>query len=150
MKSFLAPALIITFLLGTGYLVSRLASPPADTSPVAPPENIVEYFITELVKGGIVSLGGQPREGFDPDLLLRAYPGLKKEDFDQVKSAQGKYYFKDGTLEYVRDQVSGIHSAEKALETDGMRRLLQNLSKRLGIKISSNGSIDLIIGTISR
>lgn len=106
------------------------------------------YFMDQMIVKGVADIG-MPIEGFDANLLIRAYGGLKSSDFASVEAFEGHYEVQGNEVVFVRDQASPISSAEKTISNEGFATLLKNVSSRLNIKISSNDDIDVLIETIN-
>ena len=108
------------------------------------PAEIVEAFQNELVTRG-VEKQGQPIEGFDAFLLMQAFPGLHKEDFDGVLAFEGKYTYENGEVVYERTADQFVTSAEQTVSNEGYRILLENVSVRLGVSVQNEGAaMDII------
>lgn len=90
---------------------------------------------TEKIQSYVVENIGQPIEGFDADVYLRAFPGLLEADFDRVKTGEGMYVYTDGELTFVRTRSDVITSAEEAISKEGHQTLFENVRGRLGIDL---------------
>ncbi|MCR4283955.1 MAG: hypothetical protein NUV64_01375 [Parcubacteria group bacterium] len=108
---------------------------------------IYKKFKIELWEEGIARVG-QPIEGFDSFLLLTAFPSLTQADFDGVASLEGIYTFDGENLHYERTKGQPFTSAEKTVSDDGYKTLLMNLSKRMGIDVIDESSVNEIIRRI--
>lgn len=105
------------------------------------------YFEEGMITRGVAEVG-QPIEGFDAGLLMMAYPGLVPSDFDGVETFEGVYEIEGEEVVFVRTQTQPITSAEKAISRDGYATLLDNLSSRFDLLITSESQIDELIERI--
>lgn len=103
-------------------------------------------FQTELTSRGIQKIG-QPIEGFDANILMQAFPGLKDFDVDNVESFEGVHEY-ENKLVWKSIQNQTIASAEKMMLTRGYQTLLGNLSERLSMPASTKEQAIAIIDTI--
>jgi hypothetical protein len=93
---------------------------------------------------------GQPIEGFDADLLMTAFAGIKKVDFEGVESLEGAYSVqKDGELVFARKVEQPISSAEKTISNEGYDRLFRNITTRLDFLPKDIGEVDILISRIN-
>jgi len=123
----------------TMFAVIWLAKSPTSEENKFNESNAAKTFQSDLVETGIEAVG-QPIEGFDAFMLLKAFPGLFESDFADVKSLEGIYEYKDGELTYKRTTGQPVTSAEKTISNEGYEKLLKNVSKRLGMKIEGDKS----------
>lgn len=142
-KTIISLVALILVLLGISFLLNINA--PSDTES---PSESSKYFEDRLVALGVEDIG-QPIEGFDANLLIMAFPGLKESDFHNVKTLEGHYEFQAGNLEFVRTESMPISTAEKTISPKGYETLLQNVSTRLNIETVDNQSIDNLIEIIN-
>ena len=84
-----------------------------------------------------LGLGGKV-DGFT---LRKAYPGLLPADFEKVNAYQGSYSVEDGELLFTGNAASN----SAVLEQDGMRTLLNNVSRRLEIPLNTEADVDRIL-----
>ncbi|MDO8509136.1 MAG: hypothetical protein Q7S27_05635 [Nanoarchaeota archaeon] len=111
--------------------------------------SLEDYFFQEMVKIGNENLGAMPIEGYDPDLYMGAFNGLKKEDFHEVEAIGGIWKLKNNELVFERTGPQGqITSADGTINEKGMKTLLNKLSERLNIKVSSQEDVDKVIDSI--
>lgn len=108
----------------------------------------VKYFEGRIINLAIKDVG-QPIEGFDANLLIAAYPGLTKSDFDEVEALEGKYQFRDEELIFIRTEDAPVSSAERMVIDAGYKNLLKNVSSRLNISIDSTSDVDMLIELIN-
>lgn len=112
-------------------------------------ENLANYFKEELVALAVEDVG-QPIEGFDADLLIMAYAGLEKSDFNGVEALEGVYEIKeDGSLAFARTQDLPASSAERTIADEGYATLLKNISQRLNISPEDESGIDALIENLN-
>ncbi|PIR38310.1 MAG: hypothetical protein COV34_01740 [Candidatus Zambryskibacteria bacterium CG10_big_fil_rev_8_21_14_0_10_42_12] len=145
MKTFYIILGILLVVLGGFWLLgSREAGD--DTQNIT--TELTEYFAERMTTLGVRG-GMMPIEGFDAGLLIGAFPGLIKADFQDVETFEGHYEIQAGELVFVRDQEQPISSAERTVSNEGYGTLLQNLSTRLDMTVNSESDIDAIIDTIN-
>lgn len=121
------------------FVVIWLAKSPTSDENSNKVSDIAKTFQSNLVETGI-GVVGQPIEGFDASMLLKAFPGLFPSDFDGVKSLEGVYKYKDGELLYERTTGQPVTSAEQTISNEGYEKLLKKVSERLGIKVKGDKS----------
>ncbi|MFT7506977.1 MAG: hypothetical protein ACI92I_000114 [Acidimicrobiales bacterium] len=92
---------------------------------------------------------GMPIEGYEPAMFLKVLPGLVETDFDGVEASIGEYIVIEGQLEHKLDETKLIHSAAGAVTRAGIETLLLNTSKRIGVDLSTDGTITDIINAIT-
>lgn len=117
---------------------------PFPTVEVLPKPELAKIFQDQIIAKG-VELGGQPIEGFDAFLLLNAFPGLTKQDFNNVETFEGIYQLRGTELTYTRTQGGPVTSAEQTISDAGYATLLQNISNRLNIRPKNNQDISNIV-----
>lgn len=112
--------------------------------------NVATYFRDEMWRRGVENLGGNmPIEGFDPELYMGAFPGLVPEDFNNVQALLGKYVYANSELMFFETVGQPIHTAARTVSNEGMATLLENISSRLDIDVSSNSAIDVLLDALS-
>lgn len=92
---------------------------------------------------------GTPIEGYEPQMFLQVYPGLTATDFNNVQASIGKYVIQEGKLTHQMDPKKLVHSAAGAITKEGMKTLLQNITKRTGIDLNSGGTLTEVMNAIS-
>lgn len=132
---------VVLLLIGGLYLFFV----PADTTPT---NDLTPYFAERLTTLGVEDIG-QPIEGFDANLLIRAFPGLVASDFDGVASLEGIYEYTNGELAFRRTTSQPISSAERTLAPSGYDTLLTNVSQRLGVVAQTRSDVDEIISRVN-
>lgn len=110
-------------------------------------DELYAYIISEMQNMFIEEVG-QPIEGFEPEMFLQIYDGLREEDFNNVEASQGVYQFENGELIFVFEGDLE-HSAARAITDDGMKMLITNVGERLEVSLDSEGDADFILETIS-
>ncbi len=123
----------------TMFAVIWLAKSPTSEENKFNESDAAKTFQSNLVETGI-EVVGQPIEGFDAYMLLKAFPGLFQSDFDDIKSLEGVYEYKDGELLYKRTTGQSVTSAEQTISNEGYEQLLKKVSERLGIKVEGDKS----------
>lgn len=144
------------FTLPTGVRksVENGNQPPSaanEPAPTPPPEPTIDesakYFQERLVALGVEDVG-QPIEGFDPELLIIAFPGLTRADFHNAATLDGRYELRGEELVFVRGQGNMVSSAERTVSYEGFATLLTNVSVRLRMSADTQADIDAIIARI--
>ncbi len=108
-----------------------------------------DYFFQNMIEEGDAVIGGRPIEGFNPDLYMQAFPGLTKEDFNNVEAINGKWSLVNGELIFQTISDQGIiTTADGTINEQGMETLLSKLSQKFNIPSDSKENIDAIIEEI--
>lgn len=116
----------------------------------AGPDGIVllrEYFI-ERFEAIAVERGGQPIEGFEPNMFLRVFSKLEARDFDGVEAAQGVYTFEEGALTFTQDTSVPEHSAARAITEEGMQTLLDAILENHSGSLQTEAGIDMFLNSL--
>ena len=124
------------------WFLNRDATPPEFHDGVATEES-AEF--TNKIQSFAVENIGQPIEGFDAEIYLRAFPGLMEADFNRVKTFEGEYIYSDGKLDFTSKQGKYISSAGQAVLEKGHETLLSNLRIRLGTDLNVEEIVSRII-----
>ncbi|PIR70303.1 MAG: hypothetical protein COU46_02190 [Candidatus Niyogibacteria bacterium CG10_big_fil_rev_8_21_14_0_10_42_19] len=141
----LCVVVIIGFVLGVYGFLRGLENPPKfDDTKITSPE-AAEF--SEKIQNYVVENIGQPIEGFNADIYLRAFPGLFEADFDGVETWEGEYAYANGKLTFERTKAQPITSAEEAISKEGHQTLFENAHGRLGIKLSVD---EVVYGIIAQ
>lgn len=106
------------------------------------------YFQERLVTLGVERMG-QPIEGFDPSILMMAFPGFTASDFDGVAAFEGHYQFTGGELEMIYTNQQMMTSAAGTVSSEGYITLLENVAARLSIPATDEERVDEIIRHLS-
>lgn len=91
---------------------------------------------------------GVPIEGYEPYMFLEVFPGLVATDFDGVEASIGTYRMVDGRLKHVPNEDQLLHSAATAVSREGMETLLYNVTDRIGVDLTNDGTITEVIEAI--
>lgn len=110
--------------------------------------NLAGYFEDRMVALAVED-AGQPMEGFNAPLLMRAFPGLVSSDFNGVETSGGRYELVQGDLQFIANAKSPQSTASETLQADGYITLLNNLSKRLKIRLKNTTSVDYVIDGVN-
>lgn len=140
---YIAGAIII--LGGIFYFIN--GSKPIETPVIVNTEEISplsKYFGEQMIALGIADIGN-PREGFDPQSLIMAFPGLTSADFEAVEALEGQYKVVGGEVTFVRAAAEPVTSAEATVTPIGFDTLFKNLSARLAFAATDNAAIDELI-----
>lgn len=112
-------------------------------------ENTVEkYFASKMIELAINDIG-IAIEGFDSNLLMMAFPGLKASDFQGVETPEGIYEVSGDAVNFVRNASAPITSAERMISEKGYGTLLKNISSRIGMPAETEAHADKIIEKIN-
>lgn len=145
--------IVILLITAAGIFYYATTWDARSVPPVAAPEETeaahAAYFQERMVARGVADIG-QPIEGFDSGLLMRAFPGLVPADFDGVETFEGRYETSPGAemVTFVRGTSTAISSAERTVSTAGYGTLLANVSRRLALPITSEADVDTLIDRI--
>lgn len=130
---------VIGIVIFSAFSLERNSPPRAE---------LVDYFEERMTTLGVADIG-QPIEGFDAHLLIRAFPGLIPQDFNGVETLEGRYRVEGNAIIFVRDETQPISSAERTLSNKGYATLLTTVSTRLGMGAHTAASIDVLIDRIN-
>jgi hypothetical protein len=145
MKQGIFIALIVVILVVAGYFF--LTERESDENEVNLTATQI-YFAQEIQASSIKRIG-QPIEGFEPQILMQAFPRIIHTDFDGVQSQQGEFQVSNGAIAFVFTDLGPEHSAARAITEGGMRTLLENVGARLGLPFETIEDVDVIISEIS-
>jgi hypothetical protein len=108
------------------------------------------YVFRTTLRNEVDKQIGRPIEGYEPFMFLQVFPGLTETDFEGVEASIGHYTVADGRLVHKLDDTRLVHSAAKAVTDRGMDTLLGNISKRLKVDLSSEGTLTEIMNALVR
>ena len=108
----------------------------------------VQYVFKVSLKNEVVRTRGVPKEGYEPSMFLVAFPGLTATDFEGVEASIGHYTIEEGKLVHKMDEKRLIHSAAKAITDRGLDRLLTNVSVRLGVDLTKDGTLTEVMAAL--
>ena len=138
-------------LIQVQALVDRImpfSSDPAEfdiTSQISPSTQMV--FKTTL-KNEVSRTQGMPIEGFVPSMFLKSFSGLTITDFEGVEASIGSYTIESGKLVHKLASDKLIHSAATAVTDKGLETLLANVSIRLGVDLTKDGTLTQIMDAL--
>lgn len=144
MKKIIIWLLAVGVAVGAGLYISK----SYQSAKQSDRDEVSTYFYNRMVELAIADIG-MAIEGFDPQLLMMAYPGLKSEDFQGVEAFEGRYEVNGEEISFVRDQSQPITSAERTVSEEGYQTLLTNLSSRLSVSRATTEDIDNLIEIIN-
>lgn len=144
-KTILLLILALIILGGAYYIASDFSAkdPQEKNGQEVPPE--VQAYFNERLRARVVETMGQPIEGFEPFMFLKAWNGLTEEDFENADALLGKYMMISGGLVFVEDKTNPVHSAAAAISDEGMQTLLANIIRRTGATITTVADIEALI-----
>jgi hypothetical protein len=138
MNKLLGIFLAAIVLIGSAYFLAR----PSVILPST--EETLTHFI-EATTERVTALDGYAKMGLgggvDGFTLRMAYPNLIPSDFANVQAYQGYYFEQDGQLFYSGNAASN----SSVMLREGMRTLLENLSRRLSISPHTDTGVDKIL-----
>ena len=105
----------------------------------------VQIAFKSVLKNEVQRTQGMPIEGYEPFMFLKAFPGLTATDFEGVEASIGHYTIQEGKLMHVTDNSKLIHSAAKAITDRGLNTLLSNVSVRLKVDLTKEGTLTNIM-----
>jgi hypothetical protein len=91
-----------------------------------------------------------PIEGFEPSMFLKVFPGLTETDFEGAEASIGQYTMEDGRLVHKTDDTKLIHSAAKAINDKALDTVLANVSVRLKVDLTQQGTLTEIMEALVR
>jgi hypothetical protein len=110
----------------------------------------VQAAFASTLKAEVDSSLGKPIEGYEPYMFLEVFPGLAESDFEGAQASIGMYEMQDGRLVHKPDDTRLIHSAAKVLTDEGLYMLLANVSVRLGIDLTQEGTLTEVMQALVR
>ena len=113
------------------------------------PYDVQQVFQTTL-QNAVQTKYGMPTDGYEPYMFMAVFPGLTESDFEGVQASIGVYTMQDGRLVHKTDNTRLIHPAAKAVTDVGMNTLLANISVRLGVDLSTTGTLTQIMNALVR
>ncbi len=140
-------ALVVLALLVAGFLVFNSYISTEKQGEGASEPGLSKYFEERMVALGVEDIG-RPIEGFDSELLMMAYPGLKASDFEGVEALEGHYHAVNGEAVFERNTAQPMSSAERMVTDEGYATLLANLSTRLEQKVQTEADVDALIAKV--
>jgi hypothetical protein len=87
-------------------------------------------------------------DAFVPSMFLEVFPGLTATDFEGVESRVGHYTVENGRLIHELDDTRLVHDTATAVADKGFSTLLINVSNRLGIDLSKDGTLTVIMDAL--
>lgn len=143
-------AVVLIVAIGA-IIMSKKEPADADAEPPrtgSVSESAVQEF-TEKVREETVREVGQPIEGFEPFMFMRAFPALTEADFDGVDALIGGYVYENGELRYDLQGEQELHSAARAISDEGMATLLSNVASRLNFNLEGEATIDEVLAAMN-
>jgi hypothetical protein len=121
-----------------------------DSTTFAPLTTDVSIVFRATLLNEVQEQLGKPPEGYEPHMFLAVFPGLTETDFEGVEASVGYYTIDNGVLKHIPDPSRLVHSAAKSVSRRGMDTLLMNISKRLKIDLSHDGTLTIIMNALTR
>jgi hypothetical protein len=145
MKTLLIIIAIVVTLGATIILVPDKKAATLTTPKTEDREEALSYFITSLTERAKGSVKDYHNKGLaggvDGFTLLKIYPGLAPADFAGISTGQGDYSVTNRGLTFTGNAASN----SAVINRDGMRKLLSNCSKRLGMPKDRKTDIDQLL-----
>jgi hypothetical protein len=102
-------------------------------------------FMLKLQQKKVSESGFHPIEGFEPSMYLSSIGTLRAEDFQCVEAAQGYYKVQGGVVTFVPTVAQNmLHTAARAITSVGHGTLIENIAKRLNMKIDTDADIQKV------
>ena len=94
--------IIIATLIVLGILIYISTDSIKNTQSTSSEITAIELnnYFKEQAISLIVSRVGQPIEGFEPFMFMRAFPGLVPKDFENVEALQGIYSVQGNNIQF--------------------------------------------------
>jgi hypothetical protein len=129
---------VAVFLLQQQYEKKLLSTPPSDQA--------VSYFSQKIEQKIVQQLGAIPvSEDLTGFQIIKTFPGIAPEDFLGVTTAHGEFQVKDRQLYFFGNAPSNA----AAMNEQGMKVLLQNISHRLKLPARDTEEVDTIFEFLS-
>jgi len=144
---FFAGAVVAVLALGGLWTYAFWGGEVAPSGNGSLAQETVQEFI-DTTRATTVAKVGQPIEGFEPFMFMRAYPGLVAADFAGVDALIGLYRVENGWVVYDLNGEVELHSAARAISDEGMQQLLVNVAARLNYNLSGNDTVADIVRAI--
>lgn len=120
------------------------------TYPVQTAQEDVRSAFRTALQSEVREQLGMPIEGYEPAMFLQVFPGLTETDFEGVEASVGYYTVEKGRLTHKLDDSRLVHSAAGAITNRGMDTLLENVSERLQVDLSQDGTLTKIMNALWR
>jgi hypothetical protein len=146
--------IIVSFALGllAMYFLPGAVEAPSTGSvanPVLTDSSVLDVFIF-TVQEEVNKKQGRPAQGYKPDNLLRAFPGLTITDFNSVLASDGRYEVAGGELVFVPDTSGLLPTNPDSISRAGYEIMLTNVAVRNNINMQSNGTLTDIMRVMTR
>lgn len=138
------------YLWWIGRIVIEFKSGVEVAEEQANPYENLAFIFSETLKNQVRQDIGTPTEGYTPDMVLAAFPGLAITDFEGVEASVGSYVIENGALVHTIPRGTLSHSAAGALPKRGFETLLQNAAERLQINLNHSGTLTQLMEAISK
>lgn len=138
-------------LLAMYFLPEAVQAPSTSsgTNPVLTDSSVLDVFIF-TVQEEVNKKQGRPAQGYKPDNLLRAFPGLTISDFNLVLASDGRYEVTGGELVFVPDTSGLLPTNPDSISRAGYEIMLTNVAVRNNIDMQSNGTLTDIMRVMTR
>ncbi len=145
---------IVAFLIAGVCVGAVMMSRPDRTDDIGPvpipgarPVEVNDEVVDQ-VNADVVVAVGQPIEGTEPSMMMRAYPGLLLTDFESVQAQGGIYHVLTGVLRLAPRAGVAVSSADDALTDLGIMQTLVNAAVRLNMPSRSSEEFLTLLNTL--
>jgi hypothetical protein len=146
MKKIIVALVIILIALA---VATNIKSEQAKNNEVIAPaedfEVLLTYFIETITHNVTTTFEDYDKQGLGGEVdgftLVKTYPGLVPSDFTNVSAYQGSYSEEEGRLMFTGHAASN----SAVIRRPGMKTLLENYAKRLGIELRTKADVDELI-----
>lgn len=138
-------------LIQVQALVNRImpfSSDPAEFDIISQISPSTQMVFKTTLKNEVSRTQGMPIEGFVPSMFLKSFSGLTITDFEGVEASIGSYTIESGKLVHKLASDKLIHSAATAVTDKGLETLLANVSIRLGVDFTKDGTLTQIMDAL--
>lgn len=138
-------------LIQVQSLVDRImpfSSDPTEFDIISQISPSTQMVFKTTLKNEVSRTQGMPIEGFVPSMFLKSFSGLTVTDFEGVEASIGSYTIESGRLVHKLASDKLIHSAATAVTDKGLETLLANVSVRLGVDLTKNGTLTQIMDAL--
>jgi hypothetical protein len=141
--------LLAVTVLAAGLFIGLLLLPNLSHAPftsVEPQRDVFEVSLeTEqffsILETQLSQTYGSSTKGFEPETLMRSFPGLQGEDFAGVEAVIGYYEYANGTTTYIGNSV--VDDSADDITIQGYETLRVNFYNRVGLLEGTESSIVL-------
>lgn len=108
-----------------------------------PSTETVEF--TNRIQSYILTNIGRPIEGFSGQVYISVFPSLNEADFNNVKTLEGVYEYRNKKLTFNPNSQQRRNSAEEMIIEEGHETLFKNIRNRLGENLSFEEIMTMVL-----